>query len=75
MEYMLIAFGLIVFAILYCLAFDFFYMALQRKIVRKNQEEWDKIKMELEEKGADYIEISDAYGEYIKVCGGCYPSM
>ena len=75
MMYIWVAFGMIVFVILYCLAFDFYYMALQRKTVRKNQEEWDRIKEELEEKGADYVEIADAYGEYIKVCGGCYPAM
>ena len=75
MVYLYVALGCIGFVICYCLAFDLFYMALQRKTVKKHQEEWDKIKAELEEKGADYSDIADAYGEYIKVCGGCFPSM
>ena len=73
--YICIALGMIVLAICYCLAFDLYYMAIQRKIVREHQEEWDRIKAELEEKGADYIEIAEAYGRYIEVCGGCFPSM
>jgi hypothetical protein len=63
------------FAICYYIIYDLFYMASLRKTVKKHQEEWDKIKMELIEKGADYIEIADAYGKYIKVCGGCFPSL
>ena len=69
------ALGCILFAICFCLITDLFYMALQRKTVKKHQEEWDSIKAELEENGADYIEIADAYGRYIEVCGGCFPSL
>ena len=64
-----------VFAIGYYIVFDLFYMAWQRKTVKKHQEEWDKIRAELEEKGADYIEIAEAYGRYIEVCGGCFPHV
>lgn len=62
-------------AIVYYIVFDLFYMSLQRKKVKEHQEEWDKIRAELEEKGANYIEIAEAYGRYIEVCGGCFPCM
>ncbi len=75
MMYMCIAFGMIVFAICYCIVFYLCYMAIQRKTVREHQEEWDRIRAELEENGADYIEIAEAYGRYIEVCGGCFPGM
>lgn len=73
MLYAYIALGFIVFG--FPLAFDLYYMALQRKIVREHQKEWDAIKAELEEKGANHIEIAEAYERYIESCGGCFPCM
>ncbi len=73
--YILVLLGVFMFSICYYIVYDFFYMAYQRKIVREHQEEWDRIKAELEEKGADYIDIAEAYGRYIEVCDGCFPSM
>jgi hypothetical protein len=75
MEYLYIALGMILCAVCYIVAFDWSYHALLRKQVAKNQKEWDKIKAELEEQGADYIEIAEAYGRYMAVCGGCYPRL
>ena len=75
MLYIFVVLLTFVFAIVYYIVFDLFYMALQRKTVKKHQEEWDKIKAELVEKGADYIELADAYGRYIKTCGGCFPCL
>jgi hypothetical protein len=51
------------------------YLAILRKKVKKNQEEWDKIKAELIEKGADNDKIAEEYLRFMNECDGCYPSM
>ena len=54
-----------------------------KKLLKIHQEEWNKINAELEEKGADFREILDAYCHFLDVlistrdalCGACFPSF
>ena len=74
------------FFALFFIGYSIYYWLVDmrtQKLLKEHQEEWDKIKAELEEKGADDIEIADAYAHYLDSlistrdaqCGACFPSF
>ena len=74
-RYLWVTFGMIVYAICHIIVFYLLYTASVRKQVKENQKEWDKIRVQLEEKGADYIEIAEEYRRCMAMWDGCYPCM
>ncbi len=54
-----------------------------QKLLKQHQKEWDKIKLELEKKGANGNEIVEEYSKYLELlictrdswCGACFPSI